>query len=221
MRRTPAWLAILATAALVLGACSGDDGSDDEPASESTATSPGVSEPADSTPPTKAELRSALLTLEDMPAGWSVGDYDPESDDNLCPAEIAGPLGLEEEPMSVGVQYAGNLVQGPSFSEAIQVVPAGRGSELLPVVADAMAACDGQRYSGRTAQVRELDFPDVGDESAAYTIELDGLPIHAAYLVSGDIAIVVSAYDFTGGDPVGLLETYAAKAVDKAADVLG
>jgi hypothetical protein len=156
-----------------------------------------------------------------MPSGWSRGDYDPESEDNICPAEIAGPLGLDKEPESVGVQYLLDAVEGPSFAEAIQVAPAGRGPELMPVVEDAMAACEGQQYSGRTAQVTELEFPGVGDESAAYTIELDEVPIHAVYVVSGDIAIVMSAYDLTGGDPVGLLKTYAPRAIDKAVDVLG
>lgn len=217
VRRIPIWLAILLITTLALGACDGDNGS-----SASGSESPAGSEPSApgrTKPPTKAEMRSALLTLRDMPTGWTSAEYDPESADNVCPAEVAGPLGLDKEPPSVGAQYVANALQGPSFSEAIQVIP-GDGAELMPIVDDAMADCEGQKYSGRTARVTELDFPTIGDESAAYTIELDGLPIHAVYVVSGDIAIVMSTYDFTGGDPVEMLETYAEQAVDKAVDVL-
>src|SRR5690606_17558099 len=133
MRRTRTRTAILLAAALALGGCpAGDEDSGGTPAAESSPTPS-----AEVTPPTKAKLRSALLTLRDMPAGWTRGDYDPRSKDNLCPAEVAGPLGLDKEPMSVGAQYLVDAVQGPSFAEAIQVVPAGRGRDLMPIVADA------------------------------------------------------------------------------------
>jgi hypothetical protein len=219
MRGTPTWLAIVLTAALALGSCDGGSG-DENPDGAGSDSDPTGTYSEDEPAPTQDEMRSALLTLQDMPAGWSVADYDPESKDNLCPAEVAEPLGLDREPPSVGAQYLANPTQGPSFSEAIQVVP-GRGTELIPIVDEALADCDGKVYSGRTADVSELDFPTVGDESAAYTIKLDGLPIHAVYVVIGDIAIIMSTYDFTGGDPVDLLETYATQAVDKAEEVLG
>lgn len=217
MRRPAVLLSCLLAATLAFGGCTDDDSNADDPEAESSASTTNTGE---TKPATKARMRSALLKLSDMPSGWSSAGYDPEAADNVCPAEVAGPLGLDKEPPSVGVQFAGNVVQGPSFSEAIQVVP-GQGSELIPIVEDAMDGCEGRKYSGRTAKVTELDFPSIGDESAAYTIELDGLPIHAVYVVSGDIAIIMSTYDFTGGDPVELLEEYASRAVDQAVEVLG
>jgi hypothetical protein len=212
MRRNAGRLALVVAAILTVGACSGDDGDDTD--------TDQTSEPTATTSASTAELRSALLTLRDMPAGWTAAAYDPESEDNLCPAEVAGPLGLDEEPESVGAQYLADPARGPSFSEAIQLVPADRGAELMPIVADAMTACDGRTYSGRTAHVTELDFPRIGEESAAYTIELGDVAIHVVYVVSGDVTIVMSAYDLTGGDPVGLLERYAPQAIDKAVGVL-
>ncbi|HYJ66821.1 MAG TPA: hypothetical protein VEX15_04085 [Nocardioidaceae bacterium] len=210
MRRVPLPLAATLSVALGLYGCNGDDGSTPSDASSGTDDTPSM-----------ADLRSALLTLDDMPAGWSSVSYDPESDDNVCPAEVAGPLGLDDEPPSAATQYAASPLQGPSFSEAVQVVPDGRGPDLMPIVDDALAACDGQVFSGRTARVSDLDFPDVGDDSAAYTIDLGGIPVDVVYVVTGDIAIVMSSYDLTGGDPVDLLEQYAARAVDKAERVLG
>jgi hypothetical protein len=209
--RREAWAALAFAAAMTLVACNGggDPSSSDSAASTDDAT------------PSIAELRSALLTLDDMPAGWSSVPYDPESDDNVCPVEVAGPLGLDTEPSSAGAQYAASPRQGPSFAAAVQVVPAGRGPELMPIVDDALAACDGQVFSGRTARVSDLDFLDVGDDSAAYTINLGGIPVDVVYVVTGDVAIVMSAYDLTGGNPVELLEQYASRAVDKAERVLG
>jgi hypothetical protein len=203
MSRASGWLATLLVGILALGGCSGDA---DDPAADRG------EHPAD--------LRSALLTLDDMPPGWVAAPYDAESEANVCPAEVAGPLGLDREPPTAGAQYAASLARGPSFSEAIQVAPPGRGSELLPIVRDAMADCDGDVYGGRPARVSELDFPHVGDESAAYTIRLAGVAIHALYVVTGDIAITMSSYDLSGGDPIRLLETYAEPAVDKAEAVL-
>jgi hypothetical protein len=211
--RRQAWAALATSVALTLGGCS--DGDSGEPATSESAAS------TDDGPPSTAELRSALLTLDDMPAGWSSVPYDPESDDNVCPAEVAGPLGLDTEPSSAAAQYAASPVRGPSVAEAVQVVPTGRGDELMPIVHDALAACDGQVFSRRTARVSELGFPNVGDDSAAYTINLGGIQIVVVYVVSGDIAIVLSAYDLTGGDPVALLKQYAPRAVDAAERVLG
>jgi hypothetical protein len=206
MRRLSA-SAILLVLALTTGGCDDDAGGDGDPSGD---------EPA-----SPAALDSALLTLDDMPGGWSEVRYDAEAESNVCPAELAGPLGLDAEPPTAAAQYAASQDSGPSFAEAIQLVPSGRGGELMPIVRDALAACDGEAYGSRTARVVELDFPELGDESAAYTIRLGDVAIQVVYVVSGDIAMVMSSYDLTGGDPVGLLETYAAPAVDKAENVLG
>jgi hypothetical protein len=204
-------IGLILSGLLTLGACSGDD--DASSTSDSDA-------PRSDAPPSMADLRSALLTLDDMPSGWSPVRYDPDSDGNVCPAEVARPLGLDAEPPSAAAQYAASPLQGPSFSEAVQVVPEGRGSELMPIVHDALAACDGQTFGGRTARVSDLDFPHVGDDSAAYAINLGGIPIDVLYVVTGDIAVVMSAYDLTGGNPIALLEQYASLAIDKAERVL-
>jgi hypothetical protein len=210
--RREACAALAIGTALTLGGCSDDSG--EASPSESAAIT-------DDGPPSRTELRSALLTLDDMPVGWSPVPYDPDSDGNVCPAEVAGPLGLDAEPPLAAAQYAARPARGPSFAEAVQVVPDGRGGELMPIVHDALAACDGQVFSGRTTRVSKLDFPDIGDDAAAYTINLGGIPIDVVYVVSGDIAIFLSAYDLTSGDSIELLKRYAPRAVDKANRVLG
>jgi hypothetical protein len=203
------WLAALLTVSLTLVGCDDSSSADRDPV------------PVDPVTPSQVDLRSALLTLDDMPAGWSEIPYDADAESNVCPAQVAGPLGLDEEPPTAGVQYVASRARGPSFAEAIQVVPSGRGAELMPIVRDAMADCDGEVYSGRTARVSKLDFPRVGDGSAAYTIRLDGVAINVLYAVTGDVTLIMSTYDLTGGDSIRLLERYAERAVDKAEDAFG
>jgi hypothetical protein len=205
MRRLSASASLLVLA-LAMGGCDDDAGGDDPSGDESTGP---------------VALDSALLTLDDLPDGWSEVPYDAEAESNVCAAELAGPLGLDAEPPTAAAQYAASEDSGPSFAEAIQLVPSGRGGELMPIVQDALKDCDGEAYGSRTVRVAELDFPELGDESAAYTIRLGDIVIQVVYVVSGDIAMVMSSYDLTGGDPVGLLETYAAPAVDMAENVLG
>src|SRR5262245_49564129 len=113
--RRQACAALAIGIALTLVGCSSGDSN--EP-STSDASAKTTAEPS------KAALRSALLTHDEMPAGWSSVPYDPESDDNVCPAELAGPLGLDTEPLSAAAQYAATRAKGPSLAEAVQVVPA-------------------------------------------------------------------------------------------------
>jgi hypothetical protein len=82
MRRT---LATVALCSLVLAGCGGDDGVDDDRARTLTAPSPTAAEDAaegtGGKSLTEAELKAALLTVQELPTGYTL-DTSPDDDDD-------------------------------------------------------------------------------------------------------------------------------------------
>ena len=220
---TKRWLGVLFVALLAVGACGGGDDSDTSDAGGSDETS--STDVADL--PGEDELQPALLTVEDVPAGWAeVPDDGDEGDDPLCGIRISNLLGFEADELPrAEVQFAEDVDAGPSIGEQVGFVPEGQGDDALRLLQDAVADCESDEFNGLEVSVSDLSFPAVGEQSTAYRVHFEdpdsgqALDVDTVWARQGDLLIYLFAYD-TMGNPTELLQTYAPVAVDKATDTL-
>lgn len=108
---------------------------------------------------------------------------------------------------------------GPFLIAGVAVdVP--RADELFDVFSEALGACDGDvDADGNTTSVLPLSFPNVGDDTFAARIDLDGFfPVSVLYVLArkGD-AIVLGGYASVGTDPpdAALLESSVRTMIDR------
>lgn len=233
--RRPFGFSVVLVLALTFAACSPDDDPQEQAGTATTApTSPATDEPSPSDtssatgvaePPSQDDLDAALLTLADMPAGWSELPSEPD-EDALCGLDMTALLGqAESELPRAAVRFALDAEDGPSVAEGIGIAPAGTAPSLLAGLRTALTDCEGEEVSGIPLTVAPLDLPTLAEDSAAFEIHLGsndgpgtGFPL--VYAISGDLVIGVYAFDLGGGDSIPMLEQYATLAVDRAVDAL-
>ena len=176
MRRT---LILLAAGGLLLG-CSDDGGNADtvdEPDDATTttdATAADNSEDSDegdeaASDPGAGSMDEVVITLEDLPAGWTTGAADDdESDDDFC--GVAAPTDLAEP-----VEEAESSFQQSDFGPFLSSV-AGRfesdevAAQLLEDFSTGFEACNGytevdENGTETTYSIEPLSFPDLGDDT--------------------------------------------------------
>lgn len=234
VRRTCAALALL-----LLTACSGDAKS--ERADTITATPPSPTASATPTPTpsraskvaTTAQLRAALLAVDDMPTGWSTEQDDEDDDDSFsegCKPLAALDEAFEDDTDEPEVLYAqGEL--GPFVNQAIGSLPsAAEVSKRMAALKAALGKCPSFQYTddeGDTQKVRiaPVSFPRLGDETLAsrLTVEFEGGTLsmtvlairvrnHAMLLTGMSVTTVFGGGQLTPAD----LERIARTAVTKA-----
>lgn len=175
--------------------------------------------------PDEDDLRSGLLTIADMPTGWTEERLEA-SDDPLCGIRLARllDLGVDRLP-SAGVTFVEDEDLGPTIAEVIGFVPSGRGPDVVPLVRKAFVGCEGDEIDGLEATVSELSFPALGDESVSYRVRLEDpdsgqtANYDLVYARSGDLIVVVFSFAVVE-DTTALLEEYAPQAVEKATEAL-
>lgn len=182
MRRNSLILGLLSFV-LVLGAC-GDDGEErartvDPPhASESADQEPenaGANEPESG----DLDVEAALLTLDDMPTGWTQGpDEAPSDEDAGADATLC-----EEEPLSEGGAHdeasadfsAGDF--GPQLSHTVWTLDSDQSERGLEALIEALNNCE--EWTEETAdgpvtfRPAPLSFPSFGDEIVAIRIDVE------------------------------------------------
>ena len=231
------WATALLVALLALAACGGDDDSDATDTGSDDATTT-TAEADDDTPttegeddlgvddlPTEEELAPALLTADELGEGWSEVPKEDEDDSSLCGLKLTEVLDLPEDSLpNAEISIAQDPDAGPLIAEALGFVPEGRGEEAVQGVRDQLAACDGTQTGGLDATVVELDFGQLGDESALYQVGLsdpanpsDTAEFFISYVRDGDLLITVAGFDLVGGTGQSLVDEWAPAAYEKAA----
>ena len=167
--------ALALVAALMVGGC----GSDDTPGGSSTTSSPSASGSGASSPSaaaasptpaartvrvTAANARAALITIKDLPAGWSTSsDEDDDDDDNDCIGMLLktpGPKAPENA-----------FLKGETRSLAHAIRVAGDAKTVADRYATAPTKC--AKYTdddGNELRTREISFPQHGDQTVAFTL---------------------------------------------------
>ena len=210
--------------ALAAAGCSGGSarGATSGTAPVATGAAPG----SPTTEVTDASLEAMLLTIADMPAGWSVDPTDSSNGTNessgmpACLQQLDS-VGSGPSDPSAEAKFVGSAAGLPAADETIG--PFGpdasstfdEASALLSSCADVSFDTGGQHISGTMAT---LSFPDLGDESAAWRMSftVQGMPlsIDLALVRRGDLGVLVSAAYLGSADP-RFLQTMATKALAK------
>jgi hypothetical protein len=170
----------VACAAVVLvavAACSG--GSDDRAQTVSTPPGSPAVTAAPASPSSDAEssrdahsadAETALLTVQDMPTGWSPQPSDSSfggGDTSFCQQQTVGQF----EPVSEASRQfsAGNM--GPFAAHAVAVFEDGQAQQALDAMLDAVDSCDQWReYTNEgltTHRISPVSFPIFGDQTVA------------------------------------------------------
>lgn len=179
-------------ALLVIPACSSDSDSPERAQTVeqiTTTTEPAVTTTTefsvDPTGITEAQLESTLLTLDDMPSGFSPLPADPDDDSPLC--EGHDPGSEVPELIKVEVQFAQNPNTGPIIGSAAATYPSeDEAARYMEVLLAAAQACPGPYPApgtddGTTIAIAPLSFDTYGDETVALRFTFAGglLPVTA------------------------------------------
>lgn len=170
--------------------------------------------------PTTDQLKTALLTLSDMPTGWTTSDQtgSDNSSSSMCGATPT-PTSSDETTVSVDFQRS---QLGPFLTEQINAVPSGQMKKVFDKIKNSLSCTSWTEPDSEgtptTYQLSPLSFPKMGDDTFAFrmsggsgifTFEAD-----AVYIRVGD-SIITIANVAVGSVNSDLTESIAQKAVDK------
>lgn len=160
----------------------------------STATAP--STPTAAASPADTELSKALLTLDDMPTGWTLSTDGPDSGGDT---ELCGKDPLPGEPRA---KVSRDFEKG-SFTQATSTVQAwgkGEASHEMQTARQVMSSCTTWTDTDKdgkpeTYRLSPLSFPKLGDETLAVRLSLDTsgatVAADAIYIRRGDYITIV------------------------------
>jgi hypothetical protein len=117
------------------------------------------------TSPNGAQVRARLLTVAEMPAGWSVDTAAPSSGATIFPCIGSLTLPKHDHFVSATIQFQSGPV--PVFSEKLTT----DGSPMAAVFRSGVRAldrCKTVTLSGLHASIEKLAFPTLGNASAAF-----------------------------------------------------
>ena len=192
VRRAVAAMSVVSLVVFAV-ACGSERGSSSSTSAPNGAAAPYTTVPDD-------QLRSMLLTTEDLPAGWadvpsSTTDTaaatmaDPTAD--ICPE--AAKLVKEEEHATVNASFA-QYRAGPYFLEALSSAP--DADQHLANIDAAMATCVGHTWTTETSGVtlemnmKESDALHVGDQSSGYEVMGTGEDAGVTATIGFELAFV-------------------------------
>lgn len=168
------------------------------PAGEGGQESP-TPTPAATPMPLEAQLSEALLTLEDMPTGWTTGPpvaAGGAGDLTLCGVE---PQASPSAQVRVGFQQS---EIGPFVEQTVYAFPQGEATQAMAEALAASESCsewtetneDGTQTTWRASL---MAFPDVGDETLALRVSAEApilgtLTMDLVYVRRGDLVTGVA-----------------------------
>ena len=117
-------------------------------------------------------LTSQLLTISDMPPGWSV-DNSPESSNSSTP-ECLKSVTKSPAQSKASAKFKMGANGVPAFQEGLSYLPGGQAEKRLTEFNKVLSGCkdvsftsDGQTYTG---SVGAMSFPPQGDKSYAFQL---------------------------------------------------
>jgi hypothetical protein len=216
MKRT-ATAIIIATLSLTAG-CGNDDtpAAQDNSSAEATPTqstepTPSTSEPAGSSSlsattapePTyavlsKDDLESALLTIQDLPAGYSQDPPSEPSTKTFCDYK---------PPFTEKMYVSHDFTKGGGMSSELltlglrQFESAEQARAAFEALSETLETCPGETYNGSKVTYALMSAPKVGDDAVGVRIESDQFTLLQNFVLAGPTLVV------TGGG--GLIEADA------------
>jgi hypothetical protein len=180
---------------------------------------------------TEADLKRALLTLDDMPSGWSARpEEDDEEDDEESNSFLCGSeLDIDTDALvSANAQFAGGEL-APLVLQGVAVFPEGEAKKLFEEFTNALETCkERQDEDEMTWHIAKMSFPEFGNDSAAFRISTSDIPLVGVFEMqlvitqSGDFLNVVMHADIgMDGVDTDQTEKFARRADEKLRDVIG
>lgn len=223
--------ALLPALALVITAACGGGGAEDSK-KETDSGGTGMVEKVFADPLGDEQIKDALLSLDDMPSGWSIDDSEDEddadtetsSDDPACNALMGAFEGDEDEAFGEGDVSFTQSEFGPFLSQAIASQEGDAIEKTMGELRQAFETCtsftdtesDGTKT---TFKVSEMSFPDLGDETLAVKLagDADGFSFTAPLVVTRVDQNVILLVSISIGQPMPGedLESIARTAVAK------
>lgn len=211
--------AVAALAAIATG-CGGSS----KPSSSHTTTPSATTATSATTSTTAAppNLQAELLTVSDLPTGWSVDNSPSNTSTDTTPACLKDASKLPEATSKAEVSFKkGTGV--PIFSQKLAYFAASGGAQAQFNQADAiLGKCkdisfqsDGQTYKG---SIGALSFPKYEDGSSAYTVEVSThgfvFGLYVLYVWKGSRLMLLTYADL-GTPSVEEFKSFADKAYAK------
>lgn len=188
---------VVAAAALVLTSCSGGtdttktDASKADAPKGTTAETPSTSQSGSEQPTysvlPKKQLQAALLTIQDVPVGYSVE-----------PASEPGPTKTfcdYKPPFTEKVHVFREFTKGGGLSAEMvrvglrQYESADKASAAFDALTEALSTCRGETYQGSELEYAALSAPKVGDESVGVRIKADEYTVLQNFVLVGPTVV--------------------------------
>ena len=192
---------VVVSALVVITACGGNE----TPERAGSAAPKGAT--SNYSPLSKVELKSVLLSIDDMPTGFAV-DPDPsddEDDDDFTSGDPGCKALVEssEDDKNKVADKDASFTQGdfgPFVSESVSIVKKGTASDGFADARDGLGKCKsyvaGKGDDAAKFKVGAMSFPNLGDETLAYQLsgEASGFPFtgHIVAVRLGDNIVFLS-----------------------------
>jgi hypothetical protein len=181
---------------------------------------PPASDPAGRPTPTAADVKSQLLTVADLPAGWKVDNSKGGNDNSGEPSCLAGMDAMADPEPAADITFV--QADGiPMLIENIGYVGdsakryMSAATEALDGCTDVSFNADGDTLRGT---VSSLTFPQLGDEARAwrmaFTVQGIAFDFDLAFVRKGSELLMIG-YANLGMRPPAELELFATRALAK------
>lgn len=206
MRRAGLLTTVVLTLALTScgsGATSNENGTARDQPTPAETTTPTATQTVEATPSAKVlskpKLESALLTLQDLPPGYSQDPPSEERTKNFCDYK---------PPFGNGLVYArADFTKGAGMSAEFvrvglrQFASASEAKASFQALVDALKTCRSETYAGSKLTYSAMSTPKLGEGAIGVKIDADGTTLVQNFVLVGPTLVA------TGGG--GLLNTDA------------
>lgn len=163
-------------------------------------------------------LSRMLLTVRDMPTGWSVDNSPSGSSDVGCLSHLT-PIGVKKTASAKVAFTLNGQFQELTEGLVTYASPAGKVFEKAVSTLDGCKTLSGTSDGHKvTGSVGAMSFPRVGDQSAAWsvTLELEGFTAGVDVLIvrKGPVLAVLAAESF-GSPDIAQFQRFVRKALAK------
>ncbi|MDR7253979.1 hypothetical protein J2X46_002969 [Nocardioides sp. BE266] len=178
----------------------------------------------------KAQIGKALLTVSDLPAGWTAtpAEEEEESEDTVSPPKCKDVLdALDETSTDAAAEGEANFNKGGPFgtvlSQTISSYADPVDSSRVQKIADAFSDCpsfDSTDSDGTVSKVTvsPMSFGNLGDQTLAFAMTLESsaftVSVNVAYVVIGHNVVAMVNGGLAGADGAQL-EKLAKQAITK------
>ena len=165
------------------------------------------------------DLEDALLTLDDMPAGWTIAPELLEEGEEEDEGECAFDQDLGEE-NEVEVAFK----EGDSGPFVLHVIGRfaddGAAETFMEDFTEYAERCRSSEEDGVTTKIDPLSFPDVADESQSYRLTIEDaetppVEVNAVLFRQGERASLVAVFSVLGSPDADLTEELTVTAAER------